>query len=490
MNRASVFIVALAIAAGALGFLLFGTSVTPPAQVDETPTPSPERVARTGTAPTAQVAPSLAAVDDAPSAPRGDGTGKIDKWRVTVMNHLGQPWPEANITASQGSTELKSTGSGMFEKVSAGTWDVTVAVEGMPTWSRQLDLSAGRSARTIAYIGTELRISGRVIDTDGEVVDDDWIMFIPKGATLPTGPESETITRSREKVATTENGVLLTRTARGNGRFALKIPSAGPYSIAVGKPHDPRWIEKKPRNYTHGGPDRAEVRVPAATSIELIHDGESDEHPTQVTAYYFDQELADRFAAQEAENERRGRRRGNISNEQRLLREEAIRDRLDQMQEDGIEFTEEDFELEERLRDKLPKPLGEQNKETFERNMALYGDRDNVPVAGEPQRAPLFERGWRPIRTVRFDGGRALVRNLPPNTQLKFLFQRSHERHSTATSVLPRNGLRSVAQLNLPRFEKSADRIVRTKEARVTLKTLPLDKDSAPAGVTWTIGRR
>ena len=57
---------------------------------------------------------------------------------------------------------------------------------------RHVALEGGRSRRTIAYVSEELRLTGRVLDTDGEPVGDEWVLFLPTGL-VPTHVEAEAI---------------------------------------------------------------------------------------------------------------------------------------------------------------------------------------------------------------------------------------------------------------------------------------------------------
>ncbi|MEL6430373.1 MAG: hypothetical protein AAFR54_14415 [Planctomycetota bacterium] len=483
MNRSSLLLVALAAVVGGLGFFLLRTPTAPDTAEETAAEVEPDGPSVAATQPAEPTA--LADVDDTPVVPRAFGDGKVDRWRILPMNNLGQSWAQASIRAEQNGAVLEETGTATFEDVRSGTWDVSVEVEGQPRWERRVSLEPGRSTRTIAYVDETLRISGSVVDTEGEVVENDHVLFMPTGVVGPTSVEAAEIRASRAPQMTTGSGIVVTRTAKKNGRFLLTLPSAGAYRVAVGDPEKPRWIQRKATELTHGGPDKASILVPATVSVSMTFDGPPEECPTQVTAYFYDRDLADRLANEQVES---GGGRGgsaDVKSSQKKLRREALRESLKEAGRDV-----DDEMIERMLDDKLSaQPAGKQNRETFDRNMELYGGSDD-PVAGAEMRAPLFEPGWRAARSTRFIEGEAILRNLPDDVGLRFLFVRERERITSSSPVRPRRAMRNLAEVRLPAPPQNTSTTRRSNDARVFLDRTSSNEDGPEPTVTWTVGRR
>ena len=480
MNRAAALILALAVAAAGLGYVLLqdpdrgnGAADPPAGGAADRPGGSSE-AGDEGAEPA-----TLAEVEALSRGAAASVGGTLDSWRIIPMNHVGQSWQDARITATRGGEALEGVGSTEFEDVEAGAWDVVVEVTGQPTWRRTVDLPAGRSEKTFAYVGEELRVAGRLVDATETPVGGEYVHFMPRGVPLPTAESFRTIAGTQPGRSFQIGAIHGVRTA-SSGRFRSMLPAAGEYRVAVGRPGDLRWIQDDLIELTHGGPDHVEVVVPRSASFEIRFEGAEDARPTTITAYAFDAELAQRILT---ERPLPGTGRVDVQAEQKRLARQA--------RQDGAGGTDGAAAGDVKAgSDKLPKPLGDANRATFERNMEIYGEEALDEGNDERASAPLFEPGWRPVGTARFDGdGVARFDDLPPGEALRFLVIRTRERATTPGTLILAKESHSVGRLSMgPVPPENSNRMVRRDDVSIRV-TVPEAQDDAPleVGAHWVV---
>ncbi|MGB0332634.1 MAG: hypothetical protein ACPGPE_12560, partial [Planctomycetota bacterium] len=96
--------------------------------------------------------------------------GPARSWEVIALNEVGQPLPEARITATRTGTAMEAIGRHRWETVDSGPWTVEVEVEGLPTWRREVILESNKRTRTVARLGESIRITGTLVDELGTKV--------------------------------------------------------------------------------------------------------------------------------------------------------------------------------------------------------------------------------------------------------------------------------------------------------------------------------
>ena len=238
---------------------------------------------------------------------------------------------------------------------------------------------------------------------------------------------------------------------------------------------------------TLGGPDRLLAVVPALSRLTFKIDRElaAEQRPTQVTAYAFDAALAARLSQQRAEHQRAKRARIDMKNE---------RKRLGQMAKDELEAgggkSSQGALLDKSSDRRAVRSQKELNQIAYEKGMAsLEAEANGIPPGGAA-RGPLFGEGWRPVGSSRFSPeGEAVMRSLPTDAEIQFLFLRGRERITTSFGSRLKAATWSIATFELPSDLSDGQKIqMRRGEARVTVgANEAADAARMETGVSWSI---
>lgn len=503
MNRALPLLLLAALAGGGLAYFALmnpapGNGSTDIADVEGNPNPRPKAAPKT-----ADQAP-LVDVGERPSArPKAILTGQAKMWRVFPMNQRGQALAEASIVAVHDGTgeERTSKGRTTWKGIDAGNWTVSIEAEGFPNWVRNVELAQGEAQTTAARLGNEVRISGTVVDSYGSPIGKTAIYLLPKGERHPSAPLPKTAapkqyqndTSKLDKGRTTpkkaspppvkqvNNGPIAAQT-NSNGTFKAVLPDAGEWRVSVGKPGDARWTQTKPMDITHGGPDLLHVVVPSLSSLELRYDGEGDEVPTQVTCYHYDSEFAARMLQEGQRSDDSEGKFDDPYQRKKLIEEGRQKGNRGAAGGDGAEKQKSAKGAD----GGRPGSDNGSNRANFERNSAdgeAAGSEFNAGI-----RAPLFETGWRPVASARFDGdGMANLSDLPHNDALRFLFIRKRERITTINSTTLTRGKRSVGIVSLPRPQPEQATMSRSELGSISASVVnDEDAPQTKPGVTLT----
>ncbi len=446
MNRALPLFAAVVLLGG--GLALLATQTGPVAQsgtegetdpnpssvnVEAPPAPKPE--AKPGTEADTNAAP-LAAIGHVSGSKSGmpPTGGYSEFWEVTPMNGVGQQMKHAKVTAIPGD-EIKDvadtlTGEGRmrFENVPAGPWELTVTAEECPTWNRVVVVPPStKRYRTMVHLGAELRVLGQLRDTNGDPLREP-IYFLAKGHSHPVGTDTQNRTKGQDGAS--ETHVLAS--PAGNGRFKVTLPSAGSYRVSVGEPGAARWTDATVADLTHGGTDHVTITVPAKPKLTATFSEKPDERPTKLSVYYYDAEkaaeqLAIHQRAIEAE-EGTGRSMSAQDEEERALRRQEVLEK--RAKKDG----------DSRPRGVAGDPV-----------LAPQARRDDRGFVNERNQRPLFQAGWRNLRTMRVPpAGELVMADLPPEEELRFLLVRKNERITTMAPMRLSLGQRMAASFSLP----------------------------------------
>lgn len=436
MNRTLLLIAAAVLLGGGLIAVALDPGAqrhqTSEPQVSATATPDPEPT------PAAPAETDLASVaTDREFSPVTD-QGPTRSWEVVVLNEVGQPLPEAQILATRAGSELESKGRERWESVASGPWNLTVEMEGFPTWRREVILESGKRVRTVARLAQSLRVTGAVRDEFNQPVSGLPVYFLPKGVGHPSSRDFVRDASDPRAQPRSRSGVVSAELLAG-GRIKANLPEAGEWRVSVGRPGDARWTESVAQELTHGGQEKVDITIPSLGQVRLEFPQEGEERPRQVSVHVFDPEHAAavlRTRQQggtdqqiyEEENPGMGRSGDGRATEEarkQILAKEA------EMARSGAKGTVKPIKME----------MNNSVKEVRE-------------MAGKaPGRAPAFQPGWRMVKSARPDAnGVAQLKGLPLGTQMRFLFVRGKEQITTASGfqlrdAAPRLGIPSLPPL-------------------------------------------
>ncbi len=380
--------------------------------VTTTPDPTPE--------PETEVETDLASVnDDREFSPITD-QGPARSWEVVVLNEVGQPLPEARIVATRVGAELLGQGRQRWERAASGPWSLTVEMEGFPTWRRDVVLESDKRIRTVARLGENLRITGTLRDEFGQAVSGMPVYFLPKGVGHPSSRDFVRDPKDPRAQAMSRSGVVSAELLAG-GRLKATLPHAGQWRVSVGRPGDARWIEAVPQELSYGGQEKVEVTIPSLGQVRVEFPQESEERPRQVSVHVFDPEQAAAVL--------RTRQQG-VTDEQMYEGKIAPMGRSG---DGGSSAASREKMLAKQAEQERSGARGTVKPVKLEMNNSVKEVREMAGKA--PTRAPAFEPGWRMIKSARPDAnGVAQLKDLPLNTQMRFLFVRGKEQITTANS--------------------------------------------------------
>ncbi|MEM9799619.1 MAG: hypothetical protein AAGA20_04780 [Planctomycetota bacterium] len=444
MNRALPFLVLVAAMAGGLVYFALQTGHRRPSgapdasesAVESAPSrnPEPERPADVNTTALVELPTSRG------SAALGDGP--VERWEVIPMNSVGQLVPEATMTATQGSTVLRSQGRTEWTDIASGQWELVIESEGNPTWKREMVLAPKERRRTAAFLGEEIRIEGAIVDTNGEQLARTPVFLLPPGVSHPSRQDMEPDPDNPRRTARATNGAVTAEIMQG-GRFRARLPDDGKWRLSVGPPGAARWTQQKPSELTYGGPDRAAVTVPAYSRLRFEFEGPVEERPSQVSAFIYDAERAQQTLEREAEYAAARQNPMSIADAQREAKRRAMQS-AENGKLDRLGYATQDS--------RGGSSTGTARRAVDEASDFAYRAGQE---AGEGKRAlgpsPILEPGWRMIRSARVsDTGETILPNLEAGSDLRFYFTREQERHVTAASYRIAAGRTSVAKVRLP----------------------------------------
>jgi hypothetical protein len=395
--------------------------------------------------------------------------GPARSWEVIALNEVGQPLPEARITATRTGTAMEAIGRYRWETVDSGPWTVEVEVEGLPTWRREVILESNKRTRTVARLGESIRITGTLVDELGTKVAGQPVFFLPPGVGHPTSRDLVRDESNPRAPAQPRNGAVAAELLPG-GRIKARLPSDGAWRVSVGRPGDARWTEEVAQQLTHGGQEKVEITVPALGQVHMEFAQEGEERPRQVSVHVFD--------PQHAAAVLRSRQRG-VSD---YVPDEAV------LEKSGDEITPE--QVRQRMQAKqaakeVATARGTVKPIKMEMNSSVKEVRE---MAGKnPARTPAFEPGWRMVKSARPDpNGVAKLTELPLGTQMRFLFVRGKEQITTASAFQlrdcqPRLGIPSLPGLGTTPSTGPDNR------ATVVLQPSPVEtRPPAETGARWT----
>lgn len=429
----------------------------------------------------------LAAVhpDRAAQDAHGD-SGPALEWEIIPMNQVGQLIVTAKITATRGDGTRTGEGRVRWVQVPSGTWSVVIEAEGMPRYETEVTLQAAGRRRTVVRLGHEVRVEGTVVDTFGQPIARSTVYFLPTGIGHPENavPLQRTFRSQKnglsskgkatgkpgkERAGTTGPALatVAVQTDAG-GRFRAVLPRTGDWRVSVGPLGDARWTQRKAMELRNGGPNNVLVTVPALAQLGLRFGGPDSERPSRVTIYHFDAGLAARAGIERGDEEARAMKNAAV-----LAKERALGQLMDGAKAGGSEPDEGGTSA----------LLGAARPSL---DVAASGsDTHGGPVADEPpSHAPLFEPGWRTMRTDPISGTETILGDLPGGEDLRFLFVRGREHIATVAATRLRNGERSVGTVSLPRPTVESGSLLRSNRATISLRVLPKDEsDMVESGV-------
>lgn len=494
MNRALPLILVAAAAGGALAFFALsdGAQPGPPAPAGTgdavrpatAPNPAPRS---TGPVDLAAPTPVAARHDDRAT------DGRADWLEIMPMNERGQALAEAAIVAVRGKERLEGTGRTRWDDLRAGEWTITVTAPDLPTWERTLVIGNGEKRREAARLSEELRIEGIVLDVYGEPLAKTQIYLLPEGKTHPDRGEIATVRDEKGKIQTGPTNGAVAATTFANGRFKATLPSPGTWRVSVGMPGDPHWTERKGHELTVGGPDQVQAVVPARSQLTVVADGPTEQRPSQVSAYVYDAQYAARVAFEREERLRLDVQEADIKGQQRELKQRAMDGRGGRAGKAGTDEGGDGDGLDTAGGKDAAGDFGasqkELNQRAYDERMAeLEAERAGMG-RGDAVSNPLFEDGWRPVGSARFDAdGKAVLMNLPSAVDVRFLFVRGRERITTAVGTRLGEGTRSIGQVELPPPTPDSQQITtRQGEGRLRVSA-DADADAArlEPGVWWS----
>ena len=489
MNRALPLILLAALAAGGLGFFALSEGQGPPGPAPLDPA-APTRDRSASPQPTIsapEASPDLAKPVRTVRKPRPRTDG-VAKWlEIVPINERGQQVPDATVVAEKNGERLEGTGRIRWESLEAGEWTITVEAADLPTWERTLVLGKDEKRREAARLSERLRIEGQIVDVYGEPLAKQQVYLLPRGKSHPTREEIETRRNELNQPETGPTNGAIGVTTLANGRFRATLPSAGEWRVSVGLPGKAHWTQKKAVELTIGGPDQLIAVVPAKARLTVTTDPElaTELRPTQVSAYAFDAQLATRLSQQRAEHERVKRAMVDMKNERQRLGEMTKQE----LRAGGGKLSQGAL-LDKSSDRRAVRSQKEMNQIAYERGMASLEAEAKGLSTGAAGRARLFGEGWRPVGSSRFSpDGEAVMRSLPTDTEIQFLFTRGRERITTSVGARLKAATRSVATFELPRFAGDENKILmRRGEARVRVSSDEIaDAARLETGVTWSV---
>ena len=395
--------------------------------------------------------------------------GPARSWEVVVLNEVGQPLPEARITATRTGRSLEASGRKRWETVDSGPWNLKVEMEGLPTWRREVVLESNKRTRTVARLGESIRITGSLVDELGAKVTGQPVFFLPPGVGHPTSRDLVRDESNPRGLAQPRNGAVAAELLPG-GRIKASLPSDGTWRVSVGRPGDARWTEKVGQQLTYGGQEQVEITVPALGQVHMEFSQEGEERPRQVSVHIFDpqhaaailrsrQQGVSDYATDEGQLEKSGDQVSYEAIKQKMQAKQAAKE--------------------------LAAAQGTVKPIKMEMNNSVKEVRE---MAGKnPARAPAFEPGWRMVKSARPDpNGVAKLTGLPLGTQMRFLFVRGKEQITTAAAFQlrdcqPRLGIPSLPGLDTTPSSGPDNR------ATVALQPSPVEtRPPAETGARWT----
>ncbi|MEM8710856.1 MAG: hypothetical protein AAGG01_07885 [Planctomycetota bacterium] len=372
--------------------------------------------------------------------------------------------PTADGEEGKVAETLLGDGRVKWTDVAPGPWTLTIEAEGQPRWRRELTLEPGKYRRTTAYIGSELRITGEVRDTNGDPVPNKTAVHFIAPDLKPEPGQGAGKDGQGGKGASLSESVFFAVATNSEGAFKAVLPAAGRYQLAVGNVRGSsgkRWTQVGTSELTHGGPDHVVCTVPAHSSIALRWEGDAEERPKSVRVYAFDADRAARAAEAEA-----ARPPGPTPEDLEKARQEAIAEAIREVGEKGS------------------------------RNPGIeVGDPydlipDGLKATGS-KAEPIFAPGWYSLIGKAFPAaGDAVFKNLPEEQDLRFQFQRGGHLSATASPIQLKGGKALLGTVQLPPL------MTGTQATLDNLATLqlsfeePVDATSLPTGLEWTIRAR
>jgi len=385
-------------------------------------------------------------------------------WTIIVTGPLGEPLSDASITARFGGSAetVKSTkGRATFIGLEPGTWQLTVAAEGFPTWDRQVPVEGGgKETRTIVKLTNQIRVSGNVMDERGQPVGGVTLWLLAENSSHPTD-------------ASLSKG-LIQYTSTTDGRFQLDTEEPGRWKVTVGRAGQKPRFESHAFELERGRERRATVVVPARArlTIEVSPDDymgpnvlavlaqrEGPPSPPVVNTKSLDGDTT------ESDD------RGAVSPSEA----EAIRRKRQPLGDSGAEGGDEALAKAQ----SLEQLTGEQRQRMQEAEERMQRDRQRI--------ARLIEEGWMNVRSARFDrGALGEVEELPEDKPLRFVLYRGVEGFQITETLLAPRGASVRLSLSPPApFLPGVELPEYPRIAPSRMEITRLGSDALPLGLTF-----
>ncbi|QDV07971.1 hypothetical protein Poly30_35070 [Planctomycetes bacterium Poly30] len=432
MTKAPVLILAAAVLGGSLAFLAWKSKRDMLAE-DTAGTPDTISLAESGGERAPGQAhpetedPHLAGIDPIPPKRTGSMGGMAKSWEIIPMNQSGQLLKDASVraalTGESQQEELTGTGRIRWTDVTSGVWTVTVEAEGLPIWNKTLTLYEEDVARTTARLGDGIHVEGTIVDLDGKPVSAVLAYLLPFGTNHPRREDMVRENGEANGKLIPNNGAIAFKTG-AKGQFKAVLPKAGKWRVSVGPPGAARWTQPSGTDLVNGGPETVIVTIPAASTLRLSFGENLEELPSEVMVYAFDPSGGGQAAGRRFDGSGRSGK--------------------DSEDESNKPLTEEAFEA-------LPLAERQAIKDRIVRG-ELQGIEDWQPAAEAPStpESPM-DAGWRAIRSSRPSPmGQVLIKGLPTDQDLRFLFVRGSERIATPGAHRLKEGIETVGVVTLP----------------------------------------
>jgi len=445
MNRALPLLLLIAVAGAGLTFFALETGHRGPRSAAPT-----DGVVDPGARPSLQTPKAtentsggqdLAAITSDLRSQSVTGTGPSKVWEIIPMNSVGQPVPDATITATRASEVRTGTGRTKWQSLPAGAWELVIESEGNPTWQREVVLVAGKSMRTAARLGEEVRIQGTVVDTNGDPIVRTPVFLLPPGVRHPSRSDMKHDTSRPRDPAQAQNGAI-TAKLDGNGRFSAKLPKAGPWRVSIGVPEDARWTQSRATELTHGGPDVVTATIPAKATLQITFSSRPEERPRQISAYIYDAKMAVLVD--------RGRKERFVDSGMSIAEAQKAAKKAAMAKGAGGGAKQRGDGRNRKGRNGTARTTKDEMRAAIEGGEYSDGS-DGGEHRGGGGGDKLFEPGWRMVKSIRVDeAGSALFTDMPGGADLRFLFVRGRERIITAGSYRLADGKLSMGTVSLP----------------------------------------
>lgn len=400
-----------------------------------------------------------------PGLERAQLAGLSGVWTILVVGQKGEPLSAARITARKGSASQAAEsikGRATFSGLEPGSWDLTVAAEGLPTWEDSVVVEGGgKETRTVVKLTNEIRVSGTVLDERGDPVGGIALWLLPEHGSHPTD-------------AATAKGVTQF-TSTTDGRFQLTTDQPGRYRVTVGRAGQKPRFESDAFELAHGRERRAKVVVPARA--RLVVDIPLDDHKGPNVLAVLGQREGPPPPQVETTKDLDGDTT-TTGEGRRLLsaaESDAIRRKREAVGEEGLEPSDDEIAKAK----SLEQATGEQRQRMLEAEQRMERER--------LRRSRLIEEGWANVRSARFDpGSLGQIPDLPEGRPLRFVLYRGIEGFQVTETLVAPPGASVRLTLTPPApFPPSVELPEFPRVTPSRMEVTPIGSEALPLGLTF-----